>query len=157
MPEYNANEVQTVQPGETIVFTNAVEDCRTGLVNWIAGTGIFNVKGTAKLVRNCCGKLVCPKLTSYFVDFGANIAVPTGQTPGEMSVAISVNGVALTPTTMNATPGATGQYFNISRATNVQVITGCCSTISVKNTSTIPILVRNANIVFAKPDRYVTT
>lgn len=148
MAEYNSNAVQTVAPGGTILFTNAVEDCKSGLINWISGTGVFNVKGIASNASRCC--CCSPKTTSYFVDFGANIAIADGGTAGPISVAISVNGGELQPTTMIVTPAAVGNYFNVSRASNIPVMTGCCSTISVINTSTQAITVQNANIVFNK-------
>ncbi len=49
-----------------------------------------------------------------------------------------------------------GDFFNVSRAINAQVWRGCCETISVRNTSTQPILVQNANIILSRPDLAVT-
>jgi hypothetical protein len=90
------------------------------------------------------------------VDFGANIAVPTGETVGEISVAIVIDGSTIPATTMTVTPAAVEEFFNVSRATNVQVWRGCCETVAIRNTSDIPILVQNANILFSRPDLAVT-
>ena len=86
----------------------------------------------------------------YDVDFGANIAVPTGETVGEISVAFALDGNTLAGTEMVVTPAAVEEYFNVSRDTNVSIWKGCCQTLSIRNTSTIPILVENANVTFEK-------
>jgi hypothetical protein len=51
---------------------------------------------------------------------------------------------------MQVTPAAVEQFFNVSRAVNAQIWNGCCETVTVRNTSEIPILVQNANIIFSR-------
>lgn len=152
MAEYSANAVQTVNPGESVVFTNTVEPCRRGFIKFREGSGNFLLSGW---VPNFPGRPM-RKAANYFVDFGANIAVPTGQTVGEISVAVSLDGSTLPTTSMIVTPAAVEEFFNVSRATNIGVWTGCCETVTIRNTSSIPILVQNANIVFTRPDLDVT-
>ena len=135
MAEYSANTVQTVNPGESITFTESPVPCTRGLVRHRDGTGTFLLNGYA------------PR---YLIDFGANIAVPDGETVGPISVALSIDGSTMPASTMIVTPAAVEEYFNVSRATNVQVWRGCCETISVRNTSSIPILVQNANIIITR-------
>ena len=84
MAEYSANAVQTVNPGEAIVFTNSDFPCQRGLVRHRDGTGSFLLAGWVP--NRCC----CDKSAQYYVNFGANIAVPTGGTVGEISVAVPV-------------------------------------------------------------------
>lgn len=154
MAEYAAVAEQTVNPGETVVFNVATVPCNRGFVRWRAGSGNFLLSGWVPNKGGCpCNRA---KSADYFVDVGMNIAVPDGQTVGEISVAISIDGATDQSTTMIATPAAVEQYFNVSRATNVNVWRGCCETVSVRNTSSIPILVQNANIVFSRPDLTVT-
>ena len=141
MAEYSANAVQTVNPGETIVFTESPEPCTKGLIRHRDGSGNFLLAGRS----NCR----CKKSVSYEVDFGANIAVPTGETVGPISVALSIDGATVPATNMIVTPAAVEQYFNISRATGIDIWAGCCESFSIRNTSEIPILVQNANVVFA--------
>lgn len=62
----------------------------------------------------------------------------------------------LNNTTMTVTPAAVEEFFNISRATNIPIWRGCCQTVTVRNTSDIPILVENPNIIFSRPDLAVT-
>lgn len=150
MAEYSANAVQIVNPGEAIVFTNAPEPCLVGLVRHRNDTGSFLLSGSNGCNYGCrCGYLSSGS-TSYLVDFGANIAVPTGETVGPISLAIALDGTTIASTTMIVTPAAVEQYFNVSRATNVQIWNGCCETISIRNTSAIPISVQNANIIISR-------
>ena len=152
MAEYSANAVQTVNPGETIIFTEAPVPCTRGLVRHRDDTGNFLLAGYVPNIfgRGCC----CNRNNSanYLIDFGANIAVPTGGTAGEISVAITIDGSTIPSSTMVVTPSAVEQYFNVSRAINAQIWRGCCETIAVRNTSDQPILVQNANIIFSRPD-----
>lgn len=149
MAEYNANAVQTVNPGEVVVFTNAAKPCSKGFVKFREGSGNFLLSGW---VPSCPGCGMRSRTANYFVDFGANIAVPDGETVGEISLAISLDGTTLPATQMIVTPAAVEEFFNVSRATNVDVWSGCCETVTVRNTSAIPILVQNANIVFDRKD-----
>lgn len=153
MAEFSANAVQTVNPGESIVFTENPVPCNRGLVRYRQGTGAFRLKGYVPY-RGCPCK--APDTAVYLVDFGANIAVPTGQTVGAISVAIMVDGITIPASTMTVTPAAVEEYFNVSSAVNAQVDRGCCQTLSIRNTSDIPILVQNANVIFSRPDLLIS-
>lgn len=90
------------------------------------------------------------------MELGANISIPEGGTAGEISVAISIDGSTVPASSMIVTPAAVNEYFNVSRAINVEVWNGCCETVTVRNTSDQPIQVQNANIIFSRPDLAVT-
>lgn len=153
MAEYSADAVQTVNPGETVVFTLAPVPCTRGFVRHRDGTGNFLLSGwVPNRYNNCCRN----KSALYLVDFGANIAIPTGGTVGEISLAVAVDGATVPASTMIVTPAAVEEYFNVSRAINVDVFRNCCETVSIRNTSDQPILVQNANIIFNRPDLAVT-
>lgn len=143
MAEYSANAVQTVNPGESIVFTESPVPCTRGFVRHRDGSGNFLLSGYVP-----CR---CRSAANYLVDFGANIAVPTGETVGAISVAISIDGSTIPTSSMIVTPAAVEEYFNVSRAINVDVWKNCCETVSIRNTSSIPILVQNANVLFSRP------
>ena len=154
MAEYSNNALQTVNPGESIVFTEAPVPCNRGLVRHRDDTGAFLLRG---VVPNTCGcRCNQPQSAIYLVDLGANIAVPTGETVGPISVAITLDGTTIPASTMIVTPAAVEEFANVSRAINAQVWRGCCQTLSVRNTSEIPILVQNANIIISRPDLAVT-
>lgn len=149
--EFSNNAVQTVNPGETVVFTNTPVPCTLGLIRHRDDTGTFLIAG--KVNRCQCG--CYPKTANYLVDFGANIAIPTGGTVGEaISLAITLDGVTMPTTEMTVTPAAVEEFFNVSDATIAQIWRGCCETLAVRNTSEQPILVQNANIIFSRADGY---
>lgn len=153
MAEYSANAVQTVNPGESIVF-QAKEPCHRGLIRHREDTGNFLLSGYVP--SNGCGCGCCNRNRSadYLVDFGANIAIPDGGTVEAIQVAIAIDGATDPSTTMIVTPAAVEEYFNVSRAVNVPIWRGCCETVTIRNTSAQPILVQNANVIFSRPDLY---
>lgn len=150
--EYSNDAQQIVNPGETVIFTNAPVPCNQGLVRHRDDTGNFLLAG--RVHRSSCG--CCPQSAQYMVDFGANIAIPDGGTVGEISLALTLDGGTIPTTTMTVTPAAVEEFFNVSDATIVQVWRGCCETLAVRNISDQPILVQNANIIFERPDLNVT-
>lgn len=154
MPEWTNNAVQTVAPGEAVVFADNPVACRRGLVTGRSDTGLFKLRGYTPY-RRCCSCQDIPSAV-YQVDFGANIAVPTGQTVGAISLAITLGGASIPASTMTVTPAAVEEFFNVSRAINALVQKGCCETLTIRNVSSIPILVQNANIIFSRPDLAVT-
>lgn len=152
MAEYSANALQTVNPGETIVFTESPEPCARGFVRHRDGSGSFLLSGWTP--RKACG---CrSKSATYLIDFGANISIPEGGTVEAISVAITIDGSTIPASNMEVTPAAVNEYFNVSRAINADIWSGCCETVSVRNTSEQPIQVQNANIIFSRPDLSVT-
>lgn len=156
MAEYASVGTQTVNPGETVTFSVVKVPCNRGLVRFRQGTGNFLLSGWVPSTnrRTCC----CQRVTSadYFATFGANIAVPTGETVGEISLAIAIDGATDATTSMKVTPAAVEEFFNVGRSTNIPIWCGCCETVSIRNTSNIPILVDNPNLVFTRPDLDVT-
>lgn len=154
MAEYSANAVQIVNPGEAIIFTETPVPCQRGFVRHREGSGNFLLSGWTPNRRGCGCR--GNRSAQYLVDFGANISIPEGGTVGAISVAIQLDGSTIPASTMEVTPAAVDNYFNVSRAINASVWNGCCETITVVNTSDQPIQVRNANIIFSRPDLAVT-
>lgn len=153
MPEYSANASQTVNPGETVVFTATTVPCNRGLILHRDGTANFLLSGRTFRNQNGCR---CQNTVGYDAEFGANIAIPTGGTAGEISLAITVDGATIPSSQMIATPAAVEEYSNVSRAISVPIFKGCCETVAVRNTSSQAILVQNATIKFSRPDLNVT-
>ena len=153
MAEYSANAVQIVNPGETIVFTEAPNPCLRGLVRHRDGSGNFLLSGWTP--RKSCG-CRSNKSAQYLIDFGANISIPTGGTVEAISVALTIDGSTIPASSMIVTPAAVDEYFNVSRAVNADIWNGCCESFSIRNTSTQPIQVQNANVIFSRPDLAVT-
>ena len=139
---YTNDAVQTIQPGASAVFNTVVSNDDVGHVD---GTGSFILSGGPKRPQrcNCCNRQSCKR---YSVNFGANIAVPTGETVGPISVALSVSGGTVPASTMIVTPAAVEEYFNVSTDILVPIVCGCCQLVTVTNLSTIPINMQNASI-----------
>lgn len=155
--EFSNNALQTINPNASAIFTETEVPCERGLILHRDGTGSFLAKGA---VRNNVG-CVCrynqnSRTAKYLVEFGANIAVPTGQTVGEISVAIAVNGTVIPSSQMIVTPAAVEEFNNVSNAKVVEIYAGCCETVSIVNISDIPILMQNANVVISRPDLYMS-
>lgn len=150
MAEWTSVAVQTVNPGEAIVFTENPVPCYRGLILHRDDSGLFLIKGIGNnFISRRCPCMGQPSV-NYTINFGANIAIPTGQTVGPISVAYELEGGTLGGTTMTVTPAAVEEFFNVSRATNVPIWLGCCESFTVRNISEIPILVQNANLVIAR-------
>lgn len=154
MAEYSANALQTVNPGETVIFTTTEVPCTRGFVRHREGGGDFVLWGWVPSKGGCR----CNQANSaiYDVGFSANIAVPTGETVGAISLAITVNGTTVPSSTMIQTPAAVEEFANVAVTKAVPIWKNCCQTVAVRNTSAIPILVQNANITFSRPDLAVT-
>lgn len=79
-------------------------------------------------------------------DIAADIAVPTGGTVGEISLAIAIDGDTVPATTMTVTPAAVEEFFNVARSAALGIWKGCCETVSIRNVSDQAILVQNAGV-----------
>lgn len=102
--------------------------------------------GCAERHRNGSGIITLLKPGRYLITFSGNIAVPAGETVGEVSVGIARGGEVIPGTNMRVTPAAVEEYFNVSAQTYVDVYCGCCENVSVENTSIIPVDVQDANL-----------
>ena len=133
--EIIANAVQTVSANQNVYFTDTIVNGNYSIVHR-DDSGLITLRG----VTNQCR-------ARFKVSFGANIAVPTGETVGPISLAIAIDGEPVRASTMVVTPAAVEQFFNVSAGVYVDVPNGCCTTISVQNISTIPVEVENANLI----------
>ena len=134
MAEYVYNAVQTVEDGQNVLLNDSIP-CTKGYVVHRNGSGILTLRG-----------ITCNSFARYQVEFNGNIAVPTGGTVGEISVALSINGEPIQTSRARVTPAAVENYFNVTSLANITVPKGCCFTLSVENTSGIDIEVQNANL-----------
>ena len=136
--EIIANAVQTVPANQNVYFTDTVI-CGNGSISHRDDSGLVTLRG----VTNQCR-------ARFMVTFGGNIAVPTGGTVGPISLAIAIEGEPVPATTMIVTPAAVEQFFNVKSSVFIDVPRGCCTRISVENTSDGPIVVQNANLIITR-------
>lgn len=138
MAEYVAVANQSVATNGNVVFTNtAVQG--SNCIKHREGSGIITLRG----ITNQCR-------ARYFVEFSANISVPTGGTAGAISLAIAISGEPVLSSQMISTPSAVEQFNNVSAGIYVDVPAGCCVNIAVENTSNQAIDVANANIIVTR-------
>ena len=135
MAEYTATALQTVAANQNVLFTETPV-CGNNSIVHREGSGIITLRGITSQCR-----------ARFKVTFGANIAIPEGGTVNPISVAIAINGEPILSTTMIATPAAASQFFNVGRTTYIDIPAGCCSQISIKNTSTQSISIEDANLI----------
>lgn len=160
--EYSSNALQTVQPTQNVLFTEAPVPCNRGFVTHRNGSGIFTLQSifSPYFISNRCNcgcNCNNNRTTDYLVTFGCNVAVSEGGTVGPVSLALAVNGEILPDSTMTVTPAAVEEFFSVSRTIHVPVPAVCgCEEIAVKNISTTNVDVQNANIVFSIPQLNVT-
>ena len=136
--EITANALQTVAANQNILFTETPV-CGSNSIAHREGSGLVTLKG----VTNQCR-------ARFRVFFSGNIAISAGGTVGPISLAIALNGEAVGSTTMIQTPAAVEQFANVATAIYLDVTSGCCSQISVKNISTQSIDVQNANLIIER-------
>lgn len=133
--EIVANALQTIEANQNVIFTDTAV-CGNSSIIHREGSGLVSLRG---LTNQCRAR--------FKVFFSGNIAIPTGGTVGAISIAISVNGEPVGSTTMIQTPAAVEQFANVASAVYLDIPSGCCSQVSVRNTSTQAIEVQNANLI----------
>lgn len=126
--------VQTVPTGQSVVYNNAPVRSTCGRERHRAGSAFITLLPPGR----------------YLVTFSANIAVPTGETVGEISLGITQDGEVLGGSLMRVTPAAVEEYFNVASHHYVDTYCNCCVNVGVQNTSDIPILVDNPNITVVR-------
>lgn len=136
--EITANAIQTVLTNQNVYFTETIIGGGCS-ISHREGSGLITLRGNDNQSR--------PR---YKISFGGNIAVPTGETVGPVSLAIALEGESIAASTMTVTPAAVENYFNVFSAIFVDVPRGCCISVSVKNVGTIPVDVQNANLIIER-------
>lgn len=136
--EIIANMLQEVAANQNVYFTDEVT-CGNCAISHRDDSGLVTLRGMTNQCR-----------ARFKITFGGNIGIPTGGTVEPISLAIALDGEPLQSTTMIVTPAAVENLANVFSAVFIDVPRGCCSTISVRNTSTQPINVQNANLIIER-------
>lgn len=150
--EYSANELQLVPANGPVIFTASPVPCNRGMIYHRDESGLFRL-ASPRVMGVPCRRCCCCGLPEavYSVSFHANIAVPgdPAGTVEEIQLAVFVDGEEDPSSIMSFTPAAVDEFGNVGAGILVSVPCICgCSSVSVRNISTQPINVRNANIVF---------
>lgn len=136
--EITANALQTVAANQNVIFTETAV-CGSNSIIHREGSGLVSLRG---LTNQCRAR--------FKVFFSGNISIPAGGTVAPISLAIAINGEPVGITSMIQTPAAVSQFNNVSSAVFLDVPCGCCSQISIRNTSTQSINVQNANLIVTR-------
>lgn len=151
--EFSANAVQVVQPNASVIFTANPVPCNRGLIFHRAESGIFLLASNAPTNTTCsCG---CRRVysTRYEAAFHANVSLPTDPAGAvePISLAFAINGETDPSSIMQVTVPLVSDVAgdNVGADIIVAVPSLCrCDSVSVRNISTQPINVMNANIIF---------
>ena len=138
MAEYTYTGQQTVAQNGNVLF-NETAVCGSNCIKHREGSGIITLRG---LTNQCRAR--------FFVNFSANIAIPTGGTVEAISLAVAISGEPVLSSQMISTPAAVEQFNNVSAGIFIDVQAGCCVNIAVENTSSQAVDVSNANIIVTR-------
>lgn len=133
--ELTANTVQLVTTNQNVLFTDVAVPGNCSIIHR-SGSGLVTMRG---LTNQCRAR--------FRVFFNGNIAVPTTGTAGAITLAIALDGEPIGPATMSFTPADENIFGNVAAAIYIDVPAGCCSKVSVKNTTAQTISVQNANLI----------
>jgi hypothetical protein len=149
MAEFTYNPVQVVESNQAALLNTSIA-CPKGYVFHRNESGIVILRG---IVNNPCAQFA-----RYQATYNGNIAVPTGGTVGEISVALAIDGEPVLTSNAIVTPVAVEEYFNVTSTAIITVPRGCCFSVSVENTTAgatpadtgTAINVQNANLVVSR-------
>ena len=136
--EITANTIQTVAANQNILFPTTTVPGSCSMVHRI-GSGLVTLRGLGQQAR-----------ARFQIWFGGNVAVSTGETLAPILLAITLGGETLPATQMIVTPAAVEDFFNVSASVFLDIPSGCCQNISVKNIGTADIDVQNANLIIER-------
>lgn len=136
MSEYTYNDVQEVAYRTPAILTS--NNCsRCASVFHRSDSGIITIGG-----NNCI------RFARYSVRYGANIAVPTSGTVGEIDLAITIDGEPILTSIGAATPTVAAAYFNVCGEAIVDIPRFVDYIIAIENVSVTgdPINTRNLRV-----------
>lgn len=136
--EITANAIQTVAANQNILFPTTTVPGSCSMVHRV-GSGLVTLRGLGQQAR-----------ARFQIWFGGNVAVSAGETLAPILLAITLGGETLPATQMIVTPAAVEDFFNVSASVFLDIPSGCCQSISVKNIGTTDIDVQNANLIIER-------
>ena len=151
--EYSANAVQVIPVNGSVIFTESPVPCNRGMIYHRDESGLFRLASPSVMGYCCRRRCCCSDFPSadYNVSFHANISLPEGGTVEPISLAIAIDGEVDPSSVMTITVPLVSETDGDNVGAHVIVSVPCicrCSSVSVRNVSTQPINVQNANIVF---------
>lgn len=133
--EITANAIQEVVANNNVIFTDTLVPGNCSIIHR-EGSGLVKLRG---LTSQCRAR--------FKIFFSGNIAVPEEGTAGPISLVLAIDGEPVSTTRMIVTPTETNQYFNVASSVYLNVPSGCCATVGVRNSDGPAINVQNANLI----------
>lgn len=130
MIEVSNTQVQIVQPGQAIVFDQVITKTNCCCFRKNAPRVKLNRKGLHKITAN------------------GNIGTVTGT--GQVEIAIQLSGMTLPETISRTTSVVEGFTNNVTAITTVDICCGNYDTVTVVNTSDVPITVDTGFVLIAE-------
>lgn len=152
MAEFSANALSRLEPGASLVFTEFPNPMEMGYIFWEPSLNQILLRGIVAGEGGCCMWRNYAKFAQYYAQFSANVQIPEDGEPGEIRLAIAVNGDPIPTSQMIVTLDATEELQNVSTQVYIPVPKGCCQSVSVRNVSEQAIEVQNANLTLFRPD-----
>lgn len=148
MAQVSNGASQIIAPNRNAVFTNTfIAPQEFGAILPTANQDGLYLRGISpRRIIGCIQDF----FVQYYASFSGNIAVPTGGTAKEISIAITVNGEPIPTGIMITTPAAVEELDSVSTQIFVPIPRGCCQNIGIENLSTQDIELQNANLTVFK-------
>ena len=124
MAEFVYNPVQAVALNTAAILDTSIR-CPKGYVIHEDGRGVLILRGA---VNNPCGRFA-----RYQVTANGNIALPASGSVTPIAVALTLNGEPILTSRAIVTPAAAEDYFNVTSTAIIDVPTGCCFSVSLRN------------------------
>ena len=141
LAEYTYALSQEVASNSNVIFNTTIP-CNRGYIYHREESGVFILRGIVNNPSSYSAR--------YQVTYNGNVSVPTGETPGPISLAIAIDGEVLPSSTAIVTPTVVDALFNVTVTAIIDVPRGCCLNCSIENNSDIPINVANSNLVISR-------
>lgn len=136
--EITANAVQTVAANGNVLFTETAVPGNCSVIHR-AGSGLVTLRGITNQCRS-----------RFRITFGGNIAATSTEAEDPIQLTFTLDGEPLNTTNMIVAPSAMNRYFNIGRTFFLDVPRNTSYVIAVRNTSTTPVAVQNANLIIER-------
>ena len=133
--ELFANNVQTVQPEDSVVFSTALSQGSPSIL-WRVGSGIITLRGLGPQIRS-----------RFRVSYHLNTALSATSEVEPIEIAVRISGEVLASSRSVSTPAAVSEFNSVSATTLVDVPSGCCVQITLSNIGTTAIDVENVDLI----------
>lgn len=132
--ELITTQTQTVASGASVMFNAATSSANQSIL-WRIGSGIITLRGIGVQSR-----------AKFRISAHLNVALSVDATVAPIEMAFAINGEGVQSTRMVSTPAAVSEFNNIGTSSFIDVPTGCCTEISLKNIGEPSVDVENVTV-----------